>query len=174
MRTRQITFLTITLVLIAFEIYSGSSSYQALMGLWGIKSWSLLIAFAVVAVDFGAVALLFTETVQIREPWYILIAWSLSAIGDTYLSYVVISAEAQTLTSNLMVQSGTVSLEFFTKTIPALVAVFSWGVQTLLVVSFNNMIRSGYGRVQTSNQRSVTRSNPQRGSTRTTPVDTDW
>jgi hypothetical protein len=157
MKKRSKFFLFLLVMsMISFEIYSGSSVYQALLGIFGIKWWAWLLAFAFVAVDFGSVGLYFSG-IKIKEPIYITFAWLLSAIGDNWFSYLIISAEAQKHLDNPMITSGTISVETFTRVIPLLLTFLSWLTEVGLVASLNTMISSA----QPITQKKI-------------EVDTDW
>lgn len=126
----------IFLCLLCFEIFSYSSSYEAIDRLTGMTTWATMLAFAFCAVDFAGLAkLVMPEMRNLPEmPLFFLSgAWVLSAIGDTSLTWFVVSTQTSTLTRHILVTAGVLSPKFFTTWLPLLVAVFTWGVQVFLV-----------------------------------------
>lgn len=125
----------IFICLVVFEIFSYGSSYEALMTMFGIHEWAALLAFCFSAVDFAGLAKLYSPDLRnLRDPQALLFAaWLLSAFADTGLTYVVVSNQLLSNTTNIMVTSGTVPIAVWAKWIPALFSVLVWLIQVLLV-----------------------------------------
>lgn len=133
-----ILVLLIAAALFAFECISFSSSYEGLYGVLGVASWSFLLAFAFVAVDFAGIGTMFAGVSEESSPM-IFGAWLVSAFGDTALTYLVVSDSARQRADHIMVTAGAVSVETFTIYIPIMVALLIWLIQVVLVASMNKI-----------------------------------
>ena len=126
------TELLIILALLAFEIFSYSSNVTAFAGWWGSGlNWGPVLAFALIAVDFGGVARNsdpdFAKSDAAQWLW---IAWSLSAFFDGFLTFVAVSMNNH---SSSLVVAGRISLWFWNYGRPLMIAVFVTFIQILLV-----------------------------------------
>lgn len=131
--------------LLLFEVFSYSSSKEALFGMTGMALWSSLIAFSLCAVDFAGLAkLLIPDESMPKDSFGMLFgAWLLSAVGDTFLTYLVVSSDMQSRASQvIMVSKGLISANTWAVTIPILVAVLVWLAQVMLVTGIERMIVS--------------------------------
>jgi len=129
--------------LLLFEIFSFSSSREALFGLTGMDQWSLLIAFSLCAVDFAGLGKLLIPDERLPKDSYgmLFAAWLLSAIGDTFLTYLVVSHDMSIRVSQVaLVSSGVISVFTWTFTIPVFISVLVWLVQVMLVTGFERLI----------------------------------
>jgi len=135
-----ITSLLILSSLLVFEIFSWSSSREGFLNLTGMKTWSNAIAWALVLADLGGIGRYFSEGDD-DHSYSMMGAWVLSAVFDTYLTYLsivpTISARGAV---HPMVTSGTISLSAFTSTIPIMIAIVSFMTQFFVVTAFNQMI----------------------------------
>jgi hypothetical protein len=134
----------IVLALAVFEFSSFFYTREGMMMIWQIQSWSTILAYAFVAVDFGSVARLFTsddmEKINEETNFMLMAAWLVTAAGDTFMTYLVIAQQMIGTANNIMVTSGTVSYDVYTKLIPALIAIFCWVIQAALVISLNKIV----------------------------------
>lgn len=149
-----VTSWLIILSLGMFEVFSYSSSYEALMSMFGIRAWAFALAFGLCVVDFAGLAkLLMPDMRDLPEfsLYFLMGAWVVSALGDTSLTWFVVSRHTSTLTSHALVQSGILSIKFFTTWIPLIVAMFTWGIQLLLVTRLGIVIDSWIAKEGKSN-----------------------
>lgn len=125
--------------LLVFEYFSFASSYTAIYLMTGNSQWAGLLAFAFVAVDFaGSVKARDSHLKQFeRNAWaFISAAWVLSAIGDTALTWFVVSDSMSHRANHMLVQGGIISADMWMYWIPVSIAAISWLVQFLLVTQF--------------------------------------
>lgn len=146
MKQRRSVF-TVLLVtsLLLFEMFSYSSSYEALYGMIGMAQWSALIAFSLCAVDFAGLGrILLPGDRMPKDSWSMLfVAWLLSALGDTFLTYLVVAHNMRLRASEIvLVSSGMVSFQTWTVTIPIAFAILVWLIQVMLVTGFDRLMGS--------------------------------
>lgn len=131
----------LALCLLLFELFSYSSSYEALYGIFGISSWAGLIAFSLCVVDFAGLGKLMVPGMEKDDSaGYLLGAWLLSAVGDTFLTYIVIADELRRNLDTLLVARGVIGIDVWTTTIPIAFAVLVWIIQVGLVASLSRTI----------------------------------
>lgn len=144
MKRISIYKIIIALVVIAFQVFSFASNREALLMIWGEANkgdlWASLLAFGVVAIDFAGVKFLLggLRSVFDGEPgvewgWVTLgVCWLATVAGDTWLSYFAIANTMIFRTNHILIQSGVLSFEAFTRTFPIFAALMILGVQILL------------------------------------------
>lgn len=162
----KVNGLFILLSLTAFEMIMFSSTRQGILSMLGQPTWATTLAFAFVAVDFAGVGLLFFGGNSLSDRdnsvWMVTGAWLITAFGDTYMTYFNVASSMLARTNHIMVTSGIISVEAFTKTIPALVAAAIWLAQVGLVHSLNMAVAelmSGGRRRNTGNGETFNRKN---------------
>lgn len=129
--------------LFLFEMFSYSSSREALYGMTGVASWSTLIAFTLCAVDFAGLGrLLLPGDDELKDAIGMLFAaWILSAVGDTFLTYIVIAHDMSGRAGQMtLVNAGVISYSTWTIVIPIAIAVLVWLIQVALVSAVNSMM----------------------------------
>ena len=141
----QGSILTVSLafMMLVFNVFNVSSNYKSLMILFGIASWALMLALAFAAVDFAGLSrLAMTDTSAYKRHHLMLgLAWFLSAVMDTYLSYVVIASQmALSVSTNALVQHGILTAQIYTDYIPKGIAVLLLTIQCLLEWQLNKGI----------------------------------
>ena len=140
LKNRAVVFALMILgALLLFEIFSFSSSYEALSEIWGAGLWAFLIAFSFCAVDFAGLGGLFIPGIETGIGW-LFSAWLLSAFGDTGLTYIAVAHSMSLRTDNILVTSETISMDFWTTTIPIGFAVLTWLVQVFLVTRLGSSV----------------------------------
>lgn len=124
-----------------FELINFNGSVRGFDLLWDRKSWSYLLAFCFAAVDFAGLGRLAQRDIGKMEQlviWMLGGAWVLSAMFDTFLSYLTIAnAMAGQAAGNILVQTGHISAKTFTVYAPIGAAFLMWLVQVLLVWYMN-------------------------------------
>jgi hypothetical protein len=136
LRRTVVLWLIMAIALAAFESFSGSSSYHALMSILGVRLWALTLAWAFIAMDFAGLARLVMPDLKVwDESWkyFLAGAWLLSAVFDTWLTYFAVKLAIAGQTIPVLVTSGAISMEEYTTGAPAFIAVLSWAVQVGLV-----------------------------------------
>lgn len=137
--------------LLAYESFQISSDYQALQGIWGMASWSALVAFALCAIDFAGLLKLIMPGQALVDAGNSLLmlgaAWLLSAVGENFLTYLVVSHRlTQQVDSMVLVQAGVISREVWVLWVPIGFSVLVWLIQVMLVTSLNLRIDRLAGR----------------------------
>jgi hypothetical protein len=133
--------MTIIIAFMLFEIFSFSASYKALEGLWNMSSWSFLLAFAFCGVDLGGLLKMWVEGAPDEEahsPW-LFSAWLLSALGDTYLTYLALHSGQAVNEGHILIQSGVLTLKTVQVTIPVIVSILTWLIQVALVLQLEKL-----------------------------------
>lgn len=135
MKRIKFTFWFLFVCLIAFEIFSYSTSKQTMMLVTGQASWATLLAFAFCAVDMAGLPLTQGKLSEHENDAkkFLLSAWVLTALGDTVMTWYAVASTSAQNTSHLLVQGGIVSEAFFTLYVPLGLALLVFLIQTLLV-----------------------------------------
>jgi hypothetical protein len=139
----QILTVSLAFMMLVFNIFNVSSNYKSLMLLFGIASWAFMLAIAFAAVDFAGLSRLAMTDTRAYERHHLMLglAWFLSAVMDTYLSYVVIASQmALTASNNALVQHGIITIQQYTDYIPKGIAVLLLTIQCLLEWQLNKGI----------------------------------
>lgn len=143
---RTKVFVTIlALCIAAFQISSFFGTSNAMIQMWGNPTWSYLLAFGLVAVDFGSVGRLFSDDLQHvaeTENGNLMLfgAWMITAIAEALLIFLNFQSGTAQNTNHIMVTSGQIAIGTMQWTIPALMATFYWLVQTGVVISIDRMV----------------------------------
>lgn len=141
-RRNTIYLIVFGICLFLFEIFSYSSSYEALNRLTGMTLWAKLIAFAVCAIDFAGIArFMMGDTEQDNSMAMLFGAWVLTAICDTALTWIVISDSMFARQNHVLITGGILSLNTWLVTIPVAISILIWLIQILLVTQFEMAIR---------------------------------
>lgn len=145
--SRRSNFLlkSIVVFLLLFNLFSFSSSREALIGLWGVVSWSNLLAFSLCAVDFAGLAKMYIpEDDRPKDAYAFLFgAWILSAIGDTFLTYLAVANQMSKTADSVLLLNEIISLQAWTMYIPVAFAVLVWAIQVLLVTRLSYAVDKG-------------------------------
>lgn len=131
--------------IVVFQISSFVGTSNAMKALWGNPLWSYLLAFGLVAVDFGSVGKLFSHDLQeVMEKEggsvTLFVAWSVTALAEAFLIFLNFRLGTMQNTNHIMITSGTISQNFMQWTMPAMMAVFYWMMQTGVVISIDRMV----------------------------------
>jgi hypothetical protein len=123
--------------LLVFETFNIDGNRKGLVILIGMPAWANLLAWALAAIDFAGLAKLavpqFRELPQMAV-WTLAIAWGMSAVFDTFLTYVVIATNMiANATTNTLVVGGIVTANFYANGIPTIIAVVLCLLQIFLV-----------------------------------------
>lgn len=137
MNRRQIYFAVLSICLLIFEVSSYLSSRYALNLIIGWETWSKLIAFAFCAVDLAGLPLIRAKRNHPDLVRMLSLAWGLSVIGDTAMTWYVVAVQTSNTANRILIQSGILKPEFITVYFPLGIAIVAWAIQTLLVHSFN-------------------------------------
>jgi hypothetical protein len=135
---RAIVPITLTLGLVAFEIFNFSTTEFALTDILGNSAifglrWASILSIAFCAIDFAGIARIFTPERGADEPievWFIFGAWLLAAAMNATLTWWGV---AVSVTNHVPEGTRVVGVNFMYNVVPAFVALMVFVIRVLLV-----------------------------------------
>jgi hypothetical protein len=135
---RAIVPITLTLGLVAFELFNFSTTEFALTDILGNSAifglrWASILSIAFCAIDFAGIARIFTPERGADEPievWFLFGAWLLAAAMNATLTWWGV---AVSVTNHVPEGTRVVGVNFMHNVVPAFVALMVFIIRVLLV-----------------------------------------
>jgi hypothetical protein len=135
---RAIVPITLTLGLVAFEVFNFSTTEFALTDILGSSAilgirWASILSIAFCAIDFAGIARIFTPEQGMDEPievWFLFGAWLLAAMMNATLTWWGV---AVSVTNHVPEGTRVVGQHTMQNIVPAFVAVMVFIIRVLLV-----------------------------------------